>query len=1131
MNGVMYEQAMNKSIDPTNKQRQASSTKHSVWVNASAGTGKTKILVDRLLRLLLEGIDIDKILCITYSKMAAQEMIHRLMRILAQWSIMDEHQLKKELYMLQDNYPTMDELTKAKTLFTEIIDHPNELKIQTIHSFCQNILTQFPLEASIPTNFKVIEDNYAQELKNQSIEKVIAEKLYLDDLEINNSLSCLREHMSQSAFEDNIRNILNFSEKIQLIHMRYNIEFSLDLYKNELYKYLGADIKVKIEDLLRIFLDNLPRELFSKLITLFENLELSAKKLDLDAIRNFINFSREEQAKNMGVWQQIFLTKTFTPRKDMLNLELKNKLATNLEFVENLINKETQRLEVYIENHKSQISAEVNYAFMLLVLDIHNYYQKLKIQSNFLDFNDLIMKTYQLLSNQEIKSWIMYKIDKTIDHILVDEAQDTNPMQWEIIKTFAEEFFSGKSAKDNNRTLFVVGDIKQSIYSFQGADPRYFSEIKKFIKNKIQQAERSFLEVFMDTSFRSAPGVIDFVNHVSCNLFNTNSHLYINEELHHQVFHHNKPYEVEVWPIISVDKNKKSSNQQTKDLNKNLALAIVKKISALHENQGVAYGDILILYRNRKNNLTLEYLVKFLKDKNIPVLGIDKIDLNKNMAIKDLIALAKFLDQPYDNFSLACVLKSPIFNLTDADLFNITHNYENKNLLTNLAKYKPPVYECLTSWLSMVDYKGVFDLFFHIIYTEKNISNFIQRMGIEVIDPISELINLIFDFKIRYHDNLRSFLHFMENYDKEISRDPANNKDYITLMSIHSAKGLQSKAVFLINDIDKRDVNEKILFNNNLNKPLLLVIPKVSIKTQAIIELEDAYKNITEEEYKRLLYVAITRAEEYLYICSIAKSNNEDKQNIASTWWDSITKNIGVILKQEADDFFDDTLGFSSNKVFRVKNIHTEKTPIANPSAVLLPKWLKEKAKIELSPTNPITPSKLDFEDKYSSSPLEKLEPQNTVSLDKGILFHRILEQANYLDNKDLEIFMHKLLSHHNNLSEKNKLDIIKSVRNIIGNPNFAFLFQGVSMNEVSISGHIIENGNVELVSARVDKIIKTETQVFIIEYKFSKKKDKIPANYIKQMQIYKLLLQSIYPKHEIASYLIFSDSGDIIKI
>ncbi|MFL1780364.1 ATP-dependent helicase/nuclease subunit A [Candidatus Hepatincolaceae symbiont of Richtersius coronifer] len=1190
-----------------NNRYKASDPEISAWVNASAGTGKTKILIDRLLRLLLNGVAVDNILCITFTNIAAQEMTNRLMQILAQWSISDALTLEKEIYLLSNETPSEEMINQAQGLFSKILDHPEGIQIQTIHSFCQNILSRFPVEANIATTFMVIEEGFSQELQNQAIQEALKNLAYKAQSKAEDKilLNTLVTYISSFSFEKNVARILQHAEQIEVIIKKYDLNRDLQAFKEQLYRYLEADPLLKSNhlqsDFLQIsyadYIDNFkvyrfqgglfPRQEFLEIIKIFANYNITHKIFG-KAMYDFLNAPLSYQINNFSKWIEFFFTKSTDSitknkkardKKGFLTQENLRKLSvTEADFIMQTVEHELTRINEFNDIYKNQISAEINLAFMQLAVEIYNKYQQLKEDAGLLDFNDLIYKTYTLLNNTYLNPWVMYKLDQKIDHILVDEAQDTSPMQWEIIKYFIDEFFLGTSSKEKPRTIFVVGDIKQSIYSFQGADPYIFKHMRQFIQDKIEAVNQKLYQINMKMSFRSSQAIIAAVNYYSHNLFDNKAPPYEKEELDHDWFN-DRPSCVEIWPILAQSKESYPFARY-----KNLAQSIVNKIKELNAKKNIVYGDILILYRKRKNNHTLDYLIKFLKDDNIPVLGVDKLNLNKNIAVQDLIALAKFLQQPKDDFSLACVLKSPIFNLNDQHIFNLTIKINQSkeslsvdySLFTALKsvnsldlfkdlfdddlldqplvnkdyKLYNDIYEQLQYWINLSKEVGVFELFFNILYIKKNINRFIKRLGQEVVDPISEFMNLIFNFKQKYPDDLQSFLKFITANPQDIARDSFNKKTSINLLTIHASKGLEAKVVFLINDIDNKLENPTILFNKDSNHPLLLINVAAEFKANKIYELLSKKNQEDTAEAKRLLYVAITRAKDYLYICSIRK-NQVDNDKEETDWQDlqliskapsadPIEAHHNLFSYQPfssfTDPLFSKERGFIADQGFKIDFSQKQKTPKINKEqkvAFLPPNWVLKQPPKEPYPTRPLSPSKIDFEDIHYDSPLMSNKDIN-LQINKGIIVHKILEQIEILNDlgEGKEEFINNFLEGQKyNLTPKSKQEILTSVNNIIKDAKFGFLFQYKGLNEVTLSGKILQENDISIVLGRVDKIIIIDNNIFIIDYKFSRKKAVLSSNHHKQVTLYKKLLQNIYPNHIIRGLIIFTQDGYWVEI
>ena len=1131
---------MTNTIIPNSKQILASNPNVNVWVSASAGTGKTKILVDRVLRLLLNGENIENILCITYTKTAAQEMINRLMDTLSNWSILNPDELKRKIYALTNEEPTPEKISLAESLFSKLLNNIEKIQIQTIHSFCQKILSQFPLEANLPTNFYVIEDSLAKSLQKQAIYYILNLKFAnLDnkDDEIKNLLIKIITNMSGFTFESQMENILKNSYDLENIIEIYNLNNSWDKYEDYLYKYLNANKNIKSNTLKESLFSNSSTMDSLKKITL----ELNSKESNPTRFNNdfliFLNKSLDEKVLQFNYYQQIFLTEKLTPRKTIVSKSyLQGFSKDTQEFIENTINKAVGELVYFQESYKNQLTAEINLAFMKIAIEIYNTYQHLKEEASLVDFNDLIIKTHKLLDKSNMKDWILYKLDSKINHILVDEAQDTSPLQWEIIKYFSQDFFAGLSAKENLRTIFIVGDIKQSIYSFQGANPYIFNEINAYFKNKVFTSSQQWHQIPMNLSFRSNEGIITAINNLINNLFDNTKAPYINEEFTHTVSNPNqkKSYNVEIWP--SITQNLNSTNKYERY--KNLAQAITLKIQNLHLKHHIDYSDILILYKKRQNNKTLSYLIKLFKNNNIPILGLDKINLNDSIAILDLLALTKFLLQNNDDFSLCCILKSPLFNLNDQDIVNLrvlSNTLKVSMFLALQSSSFVNIHKELSALIEESKVLSVFDLFFKILYTNGGIKKFVSRLGQETIEPLSEFMNLILNqFLPNNTDNLQLFLKYILEHTQDISRDSSDNTNSVKLMTIHGAKGLESKVVFLLQDLDDKPSSVDIVHNNNTTTPLLLLTLSSKYRANILNKLLEDLQIQQQQELKRLFYVAISRAKEHLYICSVCKNLPQEVKH-SQVWYNCITNTLlsnNHSFIEEESDFFTKDLNFVSKKYYKINKYNNIIKPKNESSFTInTPTWYNDIPLSENSLSKPISPSKIEIDDKYFLSPLDMLSKQINPKINKGLIIHKILEQLNYVSNNHLSYAKQFLDNINFKLSINDKNQILNDIKNILTHPNLDFLFTHPSLNEVFISGMVDYNNEIQIISARVDKIIKLQNNIIIIDYKFAKSKTIMPKNYITQMNLYKKILQKIYPQHIIQSYILFTQDISLVEI
>lgn len=1107
---------------------------YSVWVSASAGTGKTKILIDRILRLLLEGVDIDKIICITYSKKAANEMQERLLATLANWAISNFEDLDAEIQELCGYTPSEEQLELASKLFSYVLNRPQEIKIQTIHSFCQSLLAKFPLEAGLTPNFITLEENasFVTKIKEQILQETLQQ--YYKFQEKADILNILIKKMGKHNFQQNIYNVLNNLKFIDEIYNAHKIDIQgKNSYKEELYNFLQVDPKQSSDQIKQEFLNNIPKSAFEFLDNILQHFENSPISYITDHLK-FLSLYKNLDETKLKEWLSLFVAQNNNIRKFSIKSPYKKQLEASVqEQIITILNQEAERIIKYKENYNKAVNAEISYAFSHIAFDIFAKYQDYKQKSNFLDYDDQVIKAVYLLTKRDIMPWIMFKLDSTIEHILVDEAQDTTPLQWEIIKAFAKEFFSGESAheekKPTPRTIFVVGDIKQSIYHFQGANPNYLNHVKQYLKSLVTESKNSWLELPLTTSYRSAPGIINFVNKVTANLFNNTKSPYLNENLEHSVYEKNitEPCQIEIWPAII--KNKEAILPYYHNIN--LAKTIVNKIISLHQDHNINYKDIYILYAKRKNNVTLDYLIKILKDKNIPVLGLDKINLNNNIVTQDLIALIKFILSNHDNLSLACLLKSPLFNLTDDILLSLKE-FDDNNLFQSLktSPYKY-IYNELSLWIKIGLEDGIVALLYKVLYIEKGINKFASRLGEDCKDLIHEFLNIAIAFVNENNNTLSTFLYHIEEQSLDIKRDISNNQDYINLLTIHASKGLQAKAVFLLNDVSSSSKEDTVIFTPAPSN-LIISVPKKENTPSLVGKLLEDKNREELEGQKRLLYVALTRSKNYLYICTIANKREDlEKEN---SWYTLLTNNVtSQLFTTFRSNSFSQELGFITKEFLLLNemNIHLNsnlRLPITQKTTI--PSWFYKKAPTENNLVIPLAPSKLNFDDSNNSSPLVKNKKNTLKIVEKGLLIHTILEQINKLNIADAPFIIESFVAQRN-LSQKDKKDIIDSINNVINNPALQFLFTNPSVNEIALSGLVEFNNNQYLLLGRVDKIVKIKDTIIVIDYKYSRFKGTLAPNYVDQLTLYKNILQKIYPNFMIKAYIIFTTDGTLKEV
>lgn len=1116
------------------KQQQASNPQNSVWVNASAGTGKTTILIKRILRLLIDGVPMKHILCLTFTKTAAEEMKKRLFKILTEWAICNNNQLHKELKELLNQEPSPSNISCARGLFHYLINYQEDIHIQTIHSFCQELLSQFPLEANLNPNFGIIDDALKSQLQTQAIEDTLTRYYHtidtqhkIDDLFVDNhiDLKILINNLTSYQFEDIISKCLTNNQildNLALLEQKYRyFNQSINQLKQDFLQQFYNTKKLNPQQILTDYLTNIDINSFKKLIQLCQEKFIDSK--EWQDMQQYLNYSIDAQIRHFDTWYNIFLTASKTIRSKQRFTQKKynhkNFLQNDFQWISELMHQEAETVHQVLKEYENQCYGNLVSELNALLYEIYHCYQELKSYYNTLDYNDLILYTVNLLNNSFTADWIKYKLDTKFAHILLDEAQDTGHLSWQIIKILAEDSFAGQSAKETNVSIFVVGDIKQSIYAFSGVDPLAYSHAKTFLEHKIQNSQHDFYNISMNTSFRSAGAIIELINCVIVNLFNTQQAPYIDQQLQHLGYVSNQDLTsiVEIWPPL-VDPELHHEH---------IANKIVDKIIILTQ-QGVQYKDILILYRKRKSK-TVARLIQLLKENNIPISGLDKFNLTDNLVIKDLISLVKWLVEPQDNFALACILKSPMFNLQDSDLSHLILNQvSTTNLLNTLSKDQnyQLIYSILTRWQHLAKELDLFQLFFQILYNDKYMMKFIKALGRDTQEYISEFMNTILNFQdISPNANLISFLNFLNQNNTEIKRDIDNTQNYVSLMTIHLAKGLESKIVFLLAEHEAKKPANNLLTNKDSKHPFIFIKNNLHNPHCEKLILQE-HQNQQEEE-KRILYVALTRAKQQLYICNHGtKLPNEE-----NSWYHYITSNLSDKFVKCENDFFNHEY-FVSNQVLKYAIDNQDEISTSQQSSILdksdateyeLPLWISVQPLQEEKLALPIIPSNIDFDNKYSNSPLNHIQGSGKRSVNIGLITHKILEQITKTPHLEQQLnLMHSIL-HYSKLESATNQHIINMVTNLLHNQEFQFIFQSTGYNEVNISGILDqEKDSPKIIAGRIDRLLINENEIIIIEYKSSSYTERLHPYYQQQIAYYQQILQQIYPDKQITGYILY---------
>ena len=1109
-----------RSLKATGQQRRASDPLRSVWVEASAGTGKTKVLSDRVLRLLLNGVAPSKILCLTYTKAAAVEMSSRIAKKLSEWAVAADDVLDNELVILFGQLPEKQQdyarlIATARQLFAVLLDTPGGMKIQTMHSFCQEILKRFPLEAKVSPYFEVIDDRAKNEILATLKQKILLGSETTEITPLAQAVGYLTAHISEFLFSDMMTSITDNTGKIIDLMRRYPCQEDL---LQELAARLGVSTDLNEEILKNQFLQQTDKQV----LRLMAEAWLQGSSGDVQKA-NVLQplLQREFETSDYDVLHDLFLTQQG-------NVCAKYATQKVLKIYPALTDEALKTAHLLLETDNKMAGLRVyqsTKAILILAEALIGEYQHYKFENAKMDYDDLIVLTRRLLEDKSVADWVLFKLDGGIDHILIDEAQDTSPQQWAIVRSLTQEFFAGDSRA---RTVFVVGDRKQSIYSFQGADPREFEKMRQYFKNK----SAAFDEVNLDISFRSTAAVLDSVNTVFHDEVARQGVLSEEQEMMHIPFRCGEGGQVEIWPLVEAEKDenpdiwlppveRKTAVSTGSRLAKMIAVKIKNAVGRdmlVSQGRPLRYGDFMILVQRR--NAFVDELVRECKQIGVAIAGIDKIKLREQVAVQDLVALGHFLLLPTDDLTLAVVLKSPLFGLDDDDLFKLCYGRGQASVWTRLGDMPAyvEVYKKLQTLLNMADYVRPFELYSYVLDVMQGRKKFRERMGDEVDDGLDEFVNLTLSFEQEHIPTLQTFVQWIEQDEVEVKRElEQNHQDAVRIMTVHGSKGLQAPIVILPDMV--RQVNVKkgmgMLWDDVFYYPLSSADYEANC-----LALKETERQDQDEEYRRLLYVALTRAEDRLYLCGYSQKKAPQE----NCWYHLCSRNLEKIC--QVDD---------GKLVYRMSQQIPPKfkySPHLSSQTLTIPQWLFTSPQQEMPLAKPYTPSKPDEVDEEDAlfSPL--MQEDGNGRYRRGSVIHKLLQFLPGTQTKDkMPVIREFLRQNAPDFTSQQTDKIAREVDALISNPQFAPIFGESSKAEVPIMGEV----DGKIISGQIDRLVVLEKEIWIVDFKTNRPAAHSPADvqtvYVKQMAAYKSLLERVYPQKTVKTFILWTDTTQMMPI
>lgn len=1134
--------AMAKRLNPlyalTGEQREASDPGALAWLSASAGTGKTQVLTARVMRLLLSGVDPASILCLTFTKAGAAEMADRIHARLAYWVRLKGPLLAAELMALGEAHDPAA-LSEARKLFARVLDATGGgLRIQTIHAFAQSLLAAFPAEARIVPGFRPIEGREQSLL----LRETLAAMLVAAEDRHDNAMIADVQQLSRRLGEEGAEGFLQ--------RCAHSLEAMIGLGPPELFG-----------DALKRALDVPPGDVDAAIVEACSddafdmaglrrvakaNIAWAAKTglAHADLIAEWTAADPGSRAERLADLQSVWATKTGDLRK--FSAKLLDAEPGYAEICAELDAYVARLLALRIKADFAEFAAAALRAGRHFAED----YAIAKRRVGALDFNDMIRLTRALLEQEGIGDWVRYKLDQSIDHILVDEAQDTNVAQWSIIEALSGEFFETdpESADAVHRTIFAVGDFKQAIFGFQGTNPQAFEDAKKAFSRHIAVRERELRDLSLDQSYRSSPPILQLVDAVMEGIGGEAIGLPTGLRPHSSA-HDGRPGRVTLLKPVRGEQGEETDlGEEAWLADAKLALArrMAKQVKmwiadgpdqlwVASKGRALRPEDVLILVRSRGELASL--LVARLHEEGVPVAGVDRLMLTDPLAIQDLLAALRFALQPDDDLNFANLLVSPLIGWSQEQLYTLAHRRKASlwSVLQDEAKtgggVSADAIAGLKAMLDQADFVTPYQLLESILSgVLQGRRKLLARLGEEARDPIEELLNAALLFETENPPSLQHFLDWFDRGDAEIKRDPAAPLDAVRVMTVHGAKGLQAPLVILADATFDPDLarSKSIDFSIDEARPdIPLPYPRKIEQVDALGDAVERQKRADREEHWRLLYVALTRAEEHLVVGGSLGPRNKDGAPQES--WYSAVERAALAF---GGDWRDDDL-WSARWTFEGLDPVKAKQRIAakakTPAPILeKPAWLDRHAPREERPPRPLAPSSLGTDMVADPPPDSAMQ----AAAERGLLLHSLFERLPGVPSEKRWAAALTWLEKSAGIEDAaRRTALADDALAIIGNAAFADIFGPDALAEAPIAAVV----DAVVVSGTVDRLLVDEKLVRVIDFKTGLRApdgpETVPEAHVRQMAAYAAALAVIFPGHRVEASLLYTAGPDLIRL
>jgi len=1122
------------------RQQTASDPLTSAWVSAHAGSGKTHVLAQRVLRLLLAGARPSQILCLTYTKAAAANMGARVFDRLAYWATLDDASLAKDIAEMGATVGSRADLDFARRLFARAVETPGGLKIQTIHAFCEKLLHIFPLEANVPASFRVVDDLERAELMDAARRRAL-DAATRSQGPLRRALERVARDTSAAGFDALCEELLHHRQKIARMREQ-------DDYEARVFATLGlrADETLARIDA-AIIEEGEPPAAWPALANMLRGGSTNDCKL-ADSLEGA--FRRAPHPDCIETYLSAFFKKDGDPRGIGKTKIITGPLATREPLLLARMEAERDRLVALIDKRQAAAAAERSLALHALGDAILGEYEHAKRRRGLLDYEDLIEGARRLLYRSS-PSWVLYKLDAQIDHILLDEAQDTSAAQWDILAAIADEFCAGAGAREAKggppRSFFAVGDEKQSIFSFQGAAPERFETMRREFCRRFERIERRFEAVQLTQSFRSAPGVLQAIDDIFAVETNRLGLCCDPQEPapRHEAWKSDVAALIEIWEPIGAEKAPETNDWRlpldyvdASDPNEQLAQRLARKVMALLapesgecvEDDGVLRaveaGDILILVRKR--GPLFEAIIRALKSAHVAVAGADRLNLADHIAVHDLVALGRAALLPQDDLMLASVLKSPFFGFDDNDLIALAPARRG-SLIDALSQSDSA--RCAKAAARLLRLRrdaaalAPFDFYSRVLGPDGGRAQLVARLGGEAEDAIDEFLKLTASFEREQPPSLTAFLAMAESLDLSIKRDMESAGGAVRVMTAHAAKGLEAKIVFLPDTCGapsgKHD--PKLYAIGEAEDAVLLWSLGKESDPPALAQAREAHRRGEQEESQRLLYVALTRAEERLYICGA----HGVRGRAEGCWYDAIRLALDASCEILPDPL--DPEAQILRRGAAPPRFDPPRRAVLSP-AMEIPAFASTKAPQERAPAPPLRPSSaLAGADLVAFGADGAAASRGAAErLLHGRLVHALLQRLPACAPAHRRTAARRFLAARGGfLDEETREALAQSALAVIDDPRLAPLFGPGSTAEVDVVA-TLENG--AAVAGRLDRLAETDNEALVAEFKTGRPRAQLEDAHLRQLALYRAAIAPLFPDKRLRCFVIFTQDASVLE-